>query len=99
MISISKESDQSDSVIVINNQALITNTDDYLLAGELGNQKCKKMMSVFRGICDDLGVPLAEEKTEVPTCVLVSLGLVIDAIEMVIRIPENKLEGVNLTLL
>jgi hypothetical protein len=32
-------------------------------------------MSVFRGICDDLGVPLAEEKTEGPTCVFGLLGI------------------------
>ena len=55
--------------------------DYYLLAGEWGTQNCKKIMSVFRGICDDLGVPLAEEKTEGPTCVLVYLGLVIDAMK------------------
>ena len=72
---------------------------DYLLAGESATQNCKKMMSVFRGVCDNLGVLLAEEKTEGPTCVLVYLGLVIDTIEMVIRIPENKLEEVKSKLL
>jgi hypothetical protein len=59
----------------------------------------KKIMSVFRGVCDNLGVLLAEEKTKCPTCVLVYLGLVIDTIEMVIRIPENKLEEVKSKLL
>ena len=73
--------------------------DDYLLAGESATQNCKKMMSVFRGVCDNLGVLLAEEKTKCPTCVLVYLGLVIDTIEMVIRIPENKLEEVKSKLL
>lgn len=46
-----------------------------------------------------LGFHLQKKKTECPTRALVYLGLVIDTIEMVIRIPENKLEEVKSKLL
>ena len=36
--------------------------------------------------------PLAEEKTEGPTAVLCFLGLELDSIHMVIRIPKDKIE-------
>ena len=48
-------------------------------------------MQVFRDCMADLGVPLAEEKTEGPTEVLCFLGLELDSIHMVVRIPRDKI--------
>ncbi len=64
--------------------------DDYLLvASEPG--ECLQLMNIFRTICLDIGVPLAEEKTLGPSCILIFLGIEIDTIERVIRIPKEKL--------
>jgi hypothetical protein len=42
-----------------------------------------------------MGVPLAEENTIGPACILLFLGLEIDTLEMVIRIPQEKLVEVR----
>jgi hypothetical protein len=48
-------------------------------------------MSVFSTVCDELGVPLAAEKTIGPATVIIFLGLEIDTNEMVVRIPIEKI--------
>jgi hypothetical protein len=41
-------------------------------------------------MCNVLGVPLAQEKTEGPCTVLTFLGLEIDSIHQVVRVPQSK---------
>jgi len=65
--------------------------DDFLLAGRAGSGECLQLMECFRFICNDIGVPLAEEKTLGPSCIMTFLGLEIDTLKMVIRIPRDKL--------
>lgn len=65
--------------------------DDFLFVGRPGTTDCLYLMSNFRSLCDKVGVPLAEEKTIGPSCIITFLGLEIDTIEMVIRIPQEKL--------
>jgi hypothetical protein len=48
-------------------------------------------MSVFSTVCDELGVPLAAEKTIGPATVIIFLGLEIDTKEMVVRILMEKI--------
>lgn len=48
-------------------------------------------MDCFKALCDDLGVPIAEDKTLGPSCTMVFLGLEIDTVKMSIRIPIDKL--------
>lgn len=52
--------------------------DDFLLAGKARSQDCAYLMGVFREICTELGVPLAEDKTLGPANCLVYLGLEIN---------------------
>jgi hypothetical protein len=52
-------------------------------------------MSTFRSLCDYMGVPLAEENTIGPACIIIFLGLEIDTLEMVKRIPQDKLVEVR----
>ena len=63
--------------------------EDFLLAGEARSGECLHLMNIFRTICSDIGVPLAEEKTLGPSCIMTFLGLDIDTLEMVIRIPQD----------
>jgi hypothetical protein len=37
-------------------------------------------------------VPIADEKTEGPTCVMEYLGLTIDTREMTVKIPDKKMK-------
>ena len=69
---------------------LIHYLDDFL-GGDKSYQSCETIMQIFRGCMYELGVPLAEEKTEGPTEVLCFLGLELDSVDMVVRIPMDKI--------
>ncbi|CAC5410097.1 unnamed protein product [Mytilus coruscus] len=69
--------------------------DDSLLAGEAKSGECLRLMNNLRLICSDIGVPLAEEKTLGPSCIMIFLGLEIDTLEMAIRITQDKLTEVK----
>lgn len=64
--------------------------DDFLFGGKT-KPDCDRILQFFFNICNDLGVPLAIEKTVYPTTVLVFLGLELDSDNMVVRIPLSKL--------
>ena len=65
--------------------------DDFLFLGQATTQQCTTLMQEYTNLCDFLGVPLAEEKTVGPTTKLTFLGLELDTVEMVVRIPSDKL--------
>ena len=65
--------------------------DDFLLARKAGSGECLHLMNIFRSICSDIGVPLAEDKMLGPSCIMTFLGLEIDTIERVIQISKDKL--------
>ena len=47
-------------------------------------------MNTFKQICQELGVPLAEDKSFGPTYKLVFLGLEIDTVSQMVRVLEVK---------
>ena len=63
--------------------SLLHYLDDFL-GGDKTHSACKALMQVFRHCMSDLGVPLAEDKSEGPVEVLCFLGLELDSIEMVV---------------
>ena len=69
--------------------------DDFLLTGNAGTGDCLQLMDRLRIICEDWGVPLAEDKTIGPSFFLTFLGLEIETLEMVIQIPQCKLSEVK----
>jgi hypothetical protein len=66
--------------------------DDFFFGGKVGTNECDKLMDNFDNLCKDFGVPVAQEKTVGPVQIIVFLGLEIDSIEMVVRIPLSKLQ-------
>ena len=66
--------------------------DDFLFAGEAGTDNCLIIMEKFIFCCDQIGFPIASEKTVWPTTCIVYLGLEIDSMEMVVRMPKEKIE-------
>ena len=69
--------------------------DHFVLAGKAGTGECLQLMNRLRIICEDWGVPLAKDKTIGPSFILRFLGLEIETLEMVIRIPQCKLSEVK----
>lgn len=65
--------------------------DDFIFAGAQTTNDCDILLSAFSYACNLLNVPIADEKSVGPCTILVFLGLEIDSIHMVIRIPLHKL--------
>ena len=66
--------------------------DDFILAGQHDTDDCQKLIETFTLVCNELGVPIAEDKSVGPTTVIIFLGLEIDTANMVIRIPLTKIQ-------
>ena len=47
-------------------------------AGKANSNDWQSLMTTFINICNKLQVPIADEKTKCPTCVMEYLGLTID---------------------
>lgn len=71
--------------------------DDFIGGGST-TEDCALALSVFKDTMSELGVPLANEKTEGPTEILVFLGLELDSVQMVVRIPTAKIQEVILKI-
>ena len=63
--------------------------DDFFFAGR-NHKSCVDLMNTFKQICQELGVPLAEDKSFGPTYKLVFLGLEIDTVSQMVRVLEVK---------
>ena len=68
--------------------------DDFLVAGEANTGQCRALMDCYISMCDEIGVPLAHEKTIGPASCLIFLGLQIDTNEIMVKIPDEKLKKV-----
>ena len=67
--------------------------DDYLLF-EQTKALCRKLMRCFCRVNSDLGVPVADEKTEGPAQILKYLGILIDTVAQTLSLPEGKLNEI-----
>ena len=71
--------------------AIIHYLDDYFLVNRT-EECCGHDMRVVRGLCADLGVPLAPDKIVGPSQRITYLGIEIDTVEQCMRLPKDKLE-------
>jgi len=58
----------------------------------------KQRMDVIISVFKYLGGPIADEKTEGPTTKLTFLGIELDSIDMVARLPDDKVHDLRLRL-
>ena len=65
--------------------------DDFLICAP-EKDTCTSWLCHFQDTMDFLGIPVAHDKTVPPTPVLVFLGIEIDAVAQVIRLPKVKLD-------
>ena len=64
--------------------------DDFLFLAEF-SAKCTADMNAFIPLCEQMGVPLAPEKTQGPTSILPFLGIILDTVKLEARLPDDKL--------
>ena len=71
---------------------------DYIVLGRPGSSRCEHDFNVLREVCRKLGVPLASHKCEVPATRLTFLGIEIDTIRGLLRLPAEKHERLRTLL-
>jgi len=65
--------------------------DDFIFLGMPKTSRCQALMNKFIQLCHTLAIPLADEKMEGPSTVLIFLGLTIDTEKMEVRVPTVKI--------
>ena len=63
---------------------------DYFIFAGKNYKSCVELMNTFKQICQELGVPLAEDKSFGPIYKLVFLGLEIDTVSQMVSVEEVK---------
>ncbi|KAM3936780.1 LOW QUALITY PROTEIN: uncharacterized protein RB166_000609 [Leptodactylus fuscus] len=76
-------------------RSIIHYLDDFLFVAPAGDSLCQFLLDSFRSLMCRFGVPLSREKTEGPTTVLSFLGIELDSVHMVFRLPRDKLERLS----
>ena len=71
-------------------QDTITNYLDDFLFVAYTRLMCNDMINQFLNICSTIGVPIAEEKTEWGTNILVFLGILLNGFNLTLGVPEEK---------
>jgi hypothetical protein len=71
---------------------LVHYLDDFITAGPSGTYQCGQNLSTAAlQVCSELGLPLHPDKCAGPASVLVVLGIEIDSLSQVARLPDDKL--------
>ena len=80
--------------ILINNYQvaeLVHYLDDFITAAPQNSNMCARNLSIALRVCTELGLPLHPHKCEGPSTVLVVLGIELDSINQIARLPIDKL--------
>ena len=73
-------------------QHILHYLDDFILVTPPDSPEGDQAVATLNRLCATLGVPLAEHKRDGPTTCLVFLGIEIDTVAMVLRLPNDKLQ-------
>ena len=65
--------------------------DDFLIIDQ-SLSSCREKLAVFLDFCNDLGVPIAKEKTEGPNSILSFAGIELDCRKFEARLPQEKIQ-------
>ena len=72
--------------------------DDFIIVGPPASDQCQADLESLERTCSRLGVPLAVHKRDGPATKLTFLGIEIDTMEGILRLPEGKLRRLVSTL-
>lgn len=64
--------------------------DDFLIMADT-KLKCQTYLELFLSLCKDMGVPISIKKTTVPSQTIVFLGVQLDSVNRLSRLPKDKL--------
>ena len=65
--------------------------DDFAVFGPPGSKECSQNLKAIQSVAERHGIPLAPEKTLGPSSSIVFLGIEINTIQGILRLPEDKL--------
>ena len=65
--------------------------DDFLIVDKTLSD-CGNRLHSFLGLCAEIGIPMAPEKTEGPAHVLTFAGIELDCVQHVARLPRDKID-------
>jgi len=77
---------------------LVHYLDDFITAGPQNSNVCARNLSIALRVCSELGIPLHPDKCEGPSTVLVVLGIELDSINQIARLPSDKLSKLRVLL-
>ena len=72
--------------------------DDFLTAGAPHSHECLQNTLIMQSVCEEAGLPMEPSKSVGPTTSLVFLGILIDTVEGELRLPQDKLSQLQLTI-
>jgi hypothetical protein len=72
-------------------------SDDFRFVGPSSSDLCLNSLKSFLDLCNDIGVPIKEEKTVYPTTTITFLGLEVDSLAMEVRLPRDTLDKLRQT--
>ena len=72
--------------------------EDFLFLGPPESNLCHNSLTAFYSVAKQIGFPIKEEQTVLPTTVITCLGLELDSDKLEVRLPEDKLVKLRCTL-
>lgn len=72
--------------------------DDFLTIGTSQSSECYNNAQVMQSVCEKAGLPVEPSKSQGPSTSLVFLGIEIDSVAGVLRLPTEKLQSIKNTL-
>lgn len=72
--------------------------DDFIIIAPPDSPQCQEALSTLERECVRLGVPLADHKKDGPTTCLTFLGIEIDTLAGILRLPQGKLQRLQVLL-
>ena len=78
--------------------AFVHYLDDFFMVHKL-NHTCGYIMGTFKQVCHEIGMPISLDKSIRPVQVIEFMGLTIDSVLMVVRVPDNKLQDISSILI
>ncbi len=72
--------------------------DDFLLAGPPESNSCDRNLSRCFSLAEELGVPIAPNKTEGPATSITFLGFILDSVKQELRLPPEKIAKARASL-
>ena len=72
-------------------QAVMHYLDDFLFVGSPGTDECQRALAITLATCEELGVPIAPDKTKGPSTSLTFLGIELNTASMSTSLPASKL--------